>query len=44
LRKAEHFRFEHKYYALFSKSSFTAGCKKLAADRGDVRLVVFREM
>jgi AAA+ ATPase superfamily predicted ATPase len=44
LRKAEHFRFEHKYYALFSKSAFTAGCKKLAAERGDVRLVVFREM
>jgi hypothetical protein len=44
LQKAEHFRFEQKYYILFSKSPFTVGCKKLAAEGGDVRLLSFREM
>jgi AAA+ ATPase superfamily predicted ATPase len=44
LQKAEHFRFDHKYYMLFSKSPFTAGCKKLAEERGNVRLLTFREM
>jgi hypothetical protein len=44
VQKAEHFRFDHKYYMLFSKSAFTAGCKKLAAEQGNVRLLMFKEM
>jgi AAA+ ATPase superfamily predicted ATPase len=44
MEKAEIFSYRTKYYYLFSKSGFTADCKKVAKKNGKVRLIDFSEM
>lgn len=44
VKRSEIFNFKNKTYYLFSKSGFTDGCIKLAAEMGNVNLVEYADM
>ncbi|MCL2672653.1 MAG: ATP-binding protein [Clostridiales bacterium] len=45
IEKCEMFRqFTQKYYYLFSKSGFSSGARKLAAETANIRLIDFKDM